>query len=72
MYEIPVFAIVICILVCIFLFGLLICCAIDTTINVKNYLYFRKQIANEKLEQQVGEIVDAKINPGGGILMNDI
>ena len=43
------------------------CCLIDTIINIKQYKHWKEHYAQEKLSQQVGEIIDAKINPGGGL-----
>lgn len=43
------------------------CCVIDAVINVKQYKHWKEHYAQEKLSQQVGEIINAKIKPGGGI-----
>ena len=44
----------------------IICCICDTYINVKMYMYWRKNKQLIELNEQVGEMIDAKINPGGG------
>lgn len=45
----------------------ILCGIVDTYINVKTYMYWRKDNKLKELNEQVGEMIDAKINPGGGI-----
>ena len=65
--EIPIFFIVIFFILTVCAVIGTTCCIIDTTINVKNYRYWKKHIERKELEKEVGDIVEEKMNLGGGI-----
>ena len=65
--ELPLFLIVVFTLMSVCAVIGVTCCTIDTVINVKNYRYWQKQMKMEELDKQVGDIVEEKMNLGGGI-----
>lgn len=65
--EIPIaVSVYSCILLCILIIAVT-CCVIDTVLAVSNYIQTKRINRDKMIETMVGEIVDEKMNPGGGI-----
>lgn len=66
-FELPIGIVIYLWLLIVALLIVLICCVTDTIIGLKNYFKRKKENEERMIEDMVGEIINEKINPSGGI-----